>query len=122
VDDALREGGGEPAAQPARHAPWPYSPITLRQRPGDAGARGDHGPASWARSMGGPATRLPPKENPLYDPEVPARASPRVLACAKPGHHGHPRYGAFATEHLLDAAAHDRLEAELERHHLAAAP
>jgi hypothetical protein len=60
------------------------------------------------------STRLPPEENPLHDPDVRSglAAVLRELAATV------TTYGRLATEH--DPAAHDRLEAELERH-LAAA-
>ena len=60
------------------------------------------------------STRLPLQENPLHDPDVRRglAAVLRELAATI------TTYGRLATEH--DAAAHDRLEAELDRH-LAAA-
>jgi hypothetical protein len=90
----------------------PYSPITLRQSLETL----EHEAITvrvLARSMAD-SSRLPPKENPLHDPEVRRglAAVLRELATTV------TTYGRLATEH--DAAAHDRLEAELERH-LAAA-
>jgi hypothetical protein len=111
VDDALREAEESLRLNP-RGMRLPYSPITLRQSLETL----EHEAITvrvLARSMAD-STRLPPKENPLHDPEVRRglAAVLRELATTV------TTYGRLATEH--DAAAHDRLEAELERH-LAAA-
>ena len=111
VDDALREAEESLRLNP-RGMRLPYSPITLRQSLETL----EHEAITvrvLARSMAD-STRLPPEENPLQDPDVRRGLATvlRELATTV------TTYGRLATEH--DAAAHDRLEAELERH-LAAA-
>src|SRR6202041_3588976 len=111
VDDALREAEESLRLNP-RGMRLPYSPITLRQSLETL----EHEAITvrvLARSRAD-STRLPPKENPLHDPEVRRglAAVLRELATTV------TTYGHLATGH--DAAAHDQLEAELERH-LAAA-
>lgn len=111
VDDALRQADESLRLNP-RGMRLPYSSITLHQRLETL----EHEAITirvLARSMAD-STRLPAQENPLHDPDVRSRLAAvlRELAATVTA------YGRLATEH--DAAAHDRLEAELERH-LAAA-
>ena len=90
----------------------PYSPVTLRQSL-ETLEQEAITVRVLARSMAD-STRPPPEENPLYDPDV--RRGLAAVLCELAA--TVTTYGRLATEH--DATAHDRLEAEMERH-LAAA-